>query len=72
MDPDSLSLQTPQQCLTCRMISLAASVTDPSEDMRDVAKTYVPMTMTLLSDKAKPDCTKNNFSVLRHWNSGHS
>lgn len=43
--------------LACRMISLAARVTEPMDATSEVAKTYVPMTITLRSDKANPDCT---------------
>ena len=45
---------------TCRMISLAARVVAPREEMMEVANTYVPITITLLIDSASPDCTEKH------------
>lgn len=47
------------------MISLAARVVAPREEMMEVANTYVPITITLLIDSASPDCTE------RHQQSGN-
>lgn len=42
------------------MISLAARVVAPREEMMEVANTYVPITITLLIDSASPDCNRKH------------